>query len=476
MNYTPQQEDIINYIKVNEGLVKVNAVAGAGKTTLLVGIAKEVDPKTGMYLAYNKSIATESKAKFPKSIDCRTTHSLAYGATVRPYKLFLGHFGYKEIKENISYPNKVLLLEYLKQFCLSEHTSFTEFAHKFGDISEFQIKIVNQYLERMATGEIQCTHDFYLKYYHMLLANGTITYKEPFDLIMLDESGDLNPVTLEIFKLLPAKRKVMVGDQHQNIYTFNHTINCFEEMKDEGAMFPMTQSFRVNENIATKIESFCKKCVDPTMEFKGIPITDDRIQTRAFIARTNGSLIGKMMELNDMNVPYTLSRPAKSIFRVPLLLCSLKPKGFVPDAEYNHLQDDVNEYYADMDLKEEYSLLGYIKNKHEEDVTLQSAANIIINYGATAVIDCFERAKRNEKVKANYMLCSAHSAKGLEFDEVTLAADMEKSIAESVGLVAETGIHPSKLTADARSELNLYYVACSRAKKVLNGANYLNRL
>lgn len=476
MNFTPQQKDIIDYIKDNEGLVKVNAVAGAGKTTLLVGIAEEVKPKTGMYLAYNKSIATESKAKFPKSIDCRTTHSLAYGATVRPYKLFLGHFGYKEIKENLSYPNKVLLLEYMKQFCLSGHTSFTDFALELGDVSEFQIKLVNQYFERMATGEIQCTHDFYLKYYHILLANGTISYEEPFDLIMLDESGDLNLVTLEIFKLLPARRKVMVGDQHQNIYTFNHTINCFKEMEDEGKMFPMTQSFRVNEVIAKKIESFCKKCIDPSMEFKGIPLSDDRIKSRAFIARTNGSLIAKMMELNELSVPYTLSRPAKFIFRVPLLLCSLKRGGFVPDPEYHHIQDDVEAYYSDPDLMKEYSLLGYIKNKHEDDIPLQSAANVIINYGATSIINCFEKAKRNEKIKTSYTLCSAHSAKGLEFDEVTLSADMEKSISESVTLILENGFPPEKLTEDERSELNLYYVACSRAKKVLNGANYLNRL
>ena len=477
MKYTKQQQDILDYIKLNKGLIKVNAVAGAGKTTLLVGIAEQVNPTTGLYLAYNKSIATESKRKFPKAIHCRTTHSMAYGATVKPYKLYLGHFGYKDIKENMSYPNKVLLLEYIKQFCSSEYLSFTDFALNLGDVSDFQIKLVNKYLELMSTGEVQCTHDFYLKYYHLLLANETITYEKPFDLIMLDESGDLNPVTLAIFKLLPAERKVMVGDQHQNIYQFNHTINCFEEMKDEGVMFPMTQSFRVDEKIAAKIESFCKLCIDPNMEFKGVPVPETAIKDRAFIARTNGSLISKMMELNQLGVKYSLARPAKFIFRLPLLLCNLKKNGFIPDPEYNHLQDDVEEYYSDFELRKEYSsLLGYIKNKYEDDIPLQSATNVLITYGPGKVLDCYDLAQKNEKTKASYTLCSAHSAKGLEFDEVTLSYDIEKSISDIVSSIKQRNGDLSNVSEEDKAELNLYYVACSRAKKILNGATYLDEI
>lgn len=475
MNFTPQQQDIIDYMENNEGLVKVNAVAGAGKTTLLIGIAEALDPTSGLYLAYNKSIATESQRKFPKSIDCRTTHSMAYQATVKPYKLYLGHFNYKSITENLSYPNKVLLIEYIREFCLSEYTSFTKFAEDLGDVSDYMIKLANSYLERMSTGEIQCTHDFYLKYFHILLANGTITYEEPYDLIMLDESGDLNPVTLEIFKALPAKRKVMVGDQHQNIYTFNHTINCFKEMEGEGAMFPMTQSFRVSDKVARKIEKFCKTFIDPDMEFKGVKIDDPEIHDRAFIARTNGALISKMMELNNLGIKYSLARPASFIFRLPLLLCNLKKGGFVPDPEYNHLQEDVEEYFDDPDIRDEYtSPLSYIKNKYEDDIPLQSAANVIITHGKKGVQDCFEKAKANERARTNYMLCSAHSSKGLEFDEVTLASDIEKSIMDIVIAIKHEDMDLDKLSEDERAELNLYYVACSRAKKVLNGANYLN--
>ena len=47
-------------------------------------------------------------------------------------------------------------------------------------------------------------------------------------MLSMDESGDCNSVTIEIFKLLKADIKIMAGDQYQNIYGFNNTINGFK--------------------------------------------------------------------------------------------------------------------------------------------------------------------------------------------------------------------------------------------------------
>jgi len=73
---------------------------------------------------------------------------------------------------------------------------------------------------------------------------------------MLDEAGDLNEVTLELFKLLPARIKVAVGDPNQNIYTFNHTINCFERLDGHGTTFKLSKSFRVPEHIDRTCRKF----------------------------------------------------------------------------------------------------------------------------------------------------------------------------------------------------------------------------
>ena len=56
----------------------------------------------------------------------------------------------------------------------------------------------------------------------------------------------------------------------------------------------------------------------------------------------------------------------------------------------------------------------------------------------------------------------------LEFDEVTIASDLNDMVAD---ITNDIRTNPDKVLSVAeRNELNLYYVSCSRAKKVLNNA------
>ena len=153
----------------------------------------------------------EASQKFPKSTLCSTTHSIAYQGVVKAYNLRVGNFTYRDIKEvGITYDHKLEILELIREFCLSSHTTFDDFASGL-EVTEFTTKLCNKYLSLMESGTIECTHDFYLKFFHLALRNQLVTY-EPFDFIMLDEIGDVNEVTLEIFRLLPARIKVGTGD------------------------------------------------------------------------------------------------------------------------------------------------------------------------------------------------------------------------------------------------------------------------
>lgn len=450
-----------------------SAVAGAGKTTLLVSIATRLDVTNGLYLAYNKSVATEAQSKFPKSIKCCTTHSLAYRPTVIEHKMSLGFFSYRDVKEKLCYEDKCELVESIREFCLSSYTSYEEFIEEGSVYSLKYIPLGQEYLSKMQSGEIPCTHDFYLKYFHILLVTGNLEYDE-FDFIALDEAGDLNAVTLAIFNALPAKKKIMVGDPYQNIYSFNHTINCFDVMKGKGALLPMSQSFRVAADIAQRIESFCNNFMDKNMKFSGVELEDKSIKTRAFISRTNGALIGKMIELNYLGVQYGLTRTAKQIFQLPLILCNLKYQGFISNAEYKFIQDDVDNYYEDTELRTRFKTpLSYIKKLYENDVGLQVVITLILKYGKSEILKCYTEASKHEKRNQDYMLGTAHSTKGLEFDEVTLAQDLNMAVAPVVTSVV-AGRELDTLSSGEVTELNLYYVACSRAKKVLNGAALLD--
>ena len=454
----------------NDDLVKVNATAGSGKTHLLVEISKQLKIKSGLYLAYNKSIATEASRKFSSSIECRTTHSLAYGNTVKPFKLKIGLFSYRTITEKIHYDLKCEIVSTLKQFCLSKHTDFDDYAAEY-ETSTLVTKLTQKYLHQMQEGKIECTHDFYLKYFHLLLASESIEF-EPFDILMLDESGDLNEVTLQIFLLLPAHKKIAVGDKYQNIYTFNHTINAFEVLKDVGVEFSLSKSFRVSDKIASRIQSFLRMYIDKKIMFSGIEYEDSTITTRAFIARTNSYLIDKMIELNISSVPYGLVRKASDIFSLPLTVCSLAYQGDIKDRAYKHLQADIDDWHETPELRDEFKTpYAYLTDAHSNDVPLLNAIRLVGKHGKSLVIDTYKTAKSHENLKCNLQLSTAHSCKGLEWDEVCLLEDMNKSIEEIIlALVEDSSYELSDIEMES---IFLYYVACSRAKKSLINGKYL---
>ena len=472
MQLTDEQRTIVSHVKANEGLTKISAVAGSGKTTLLTAIAKTVPEGTGLYLAYSKAVAVEAQRKFPKWVSCSTTHSLAYQSVFRPYKLHLGDFSYRAISHKVPFEAKCNIIKHIESFCLSKYTTFEAYGAEHELASSF-IELCKHYLEQMGTGKIGCTHSFYLKLFHVLLSTGLVTFNT-FDLVMLDEAGDLNQVTKEIFKLLPATRKIMVGDPYQNIFTFNETINGFKKLEHEGTLLPMTQSFRVSDKIASKIEKFCHKYLDPAMNFKGVPVTDETINSKLYIARTNASLITKMMELNRLAIPYGLVRKAKQIFNLHLTLISLKRGGFVAAPELKYLQDDVDTYYKDKDLQRSFkSHLDYIKESHSYDSGLVNTINSVYRYGTATILNTYEEARKHEKLNQAYMLGTSHAVKGLESDQVELADDMNLAILE-IKLAIDSGKQTIEdLTEEQLTEIRLHYVACSRAKKVLLNAVHI---
>ena len=65
---TNEQVQAVNYFKSKETL-KVNAFAGAGKTSTLVEMAKS-SKHSGLYLAFNKKIATDASKVVVTSDQC----------------------------------------------------------------------------------------------------------------------------------------------------------------------------------------------------------------------------------------------------------------------------------------------------------------------------------------------------------------------------------------------------------------------
>ena len=484
----------------DNALVKISAVAGSGKTFTLIEIAKELEaycrsnnlPFTGRYLAYNKSIAEEASEEFPKYVECSTVHSMAYRATVRQFNLKLGPtLKPLDFKDRCSYQDKQLLIFHLNEFYLSEFVTVSDYivSLDMDDGLNHIEELMKKYMKLMSTGQFPCSHAFYLKFYHILLANDILkpAYQT---MLSMDESGDCNSVTIEIFKLLKADIKIMAGDQYQNIYGFNNTINGFKSMENQGILTTLSKTFRVSANIASKIESFAKEYIDENFVFIGNEYESKTEDSIAYISRNNSMLIDKMISFDNKNIPYNLTRSPQKMFEVPLTILNLKPYKDVLNKEYKFLEKDAIEFHEDLFLQREYgTLFKYIMNKHSDDIAIKSACTLIMKHGPGKIFETYDNAKNHAVGENKHLitLTTAHSSKGLTFDTVHILPDLNESLTKTFKEVEEL-MYLTNLKIEDESEhvtlkdcmnqyqlesMLLYYVAVSRTKHRLYNAEHL---
>ncbi len=476
MELSEEQKDILEIIQTKD-LLKIEAASGSGKTFVLLQIAN-LFKGNKLYLAYNKAIAQEAKDKFDPSVEVKTTHALAwlpiiklgYGMNgIKPGPRKLDFFNWRHIIEDIKYEEKLLAIDLMETYFTSKYISLSEFLIVY-NVEDHISKVITSYVKKMANKDIPATFAFSLTYYHILLSRGVIKSKE-YELIMLDEAGDLNEVTLEIFKLLPAKKKVMVGDTEQNIFSFNKTINGFKAMQDVGVTKTLTTSYRCSDEIAAKVEIFGKKHLKPAFRFKGLPIENKEVNSIMYIARTNSSLITKMIELNEANIPYSITRKAQEIFGLLLTMSGLKPGCTIYKQEYKFLLQDVNNYYSSESLRGSHkNIISYISSVHHEDINITSACRALGKYGSKKIWDTFNIAKVHEEAKTTHKLrlSTSHSSKGLECDKVILAEDMFPEYL----VTNERNLSDEEIAEECR----LLYVAVTRARHTLIGAGWLETI
>ena len=514
MILTDEQEKIIEQIKKPDcKLVKINAVSGAGKSSTLIEIAKALKVRSGLYVSYNKAIATEAASKFSAEVLCKTIHSLAYGYTVPNFNLkLIPTIKARMIKENIHPVRKSFIVEALSRYFLSRHITIAEYIDEFydGKFSKEEIDLMRNYFVLMKEGKIECSHDFYLKLFHIFLYHKIIKLPE-YDLLMMDEAGDITGVSFEIFKLIEADKKVMVGDNQQNIYSFNQTINGFEAFADEGTQMTLSQSFRVSTSLSPYVKEFCNTYLDNNMDFEGFPykaLPKPNDITMFYIARTNSGIISRMIELDIQKKRYNLTRPVYSIFALPLLLMRLNktPDSEIREPEFKFLEADMKDWLSSPKIRKDFdSPLKYILSEHSDDQNIISAMNLLRKFSPWQIVQTYTKAKEHEKSSTTYKITvtSAHSSKGLQADIVELEDDINEAlhkVIEKQQELAKTRLQIDKekygdkfefkyeihapfnpvepdmslLPKEAIEEFRLYYVAITRAKFQLQKAEWLS--
>lgn len=464
---TEEQLSVIDRYMSGESF-KVMAFAGAGKTTTLKMISDRSPSRKGLYLAFNKRLADEAKTKFPKNVQCATFHSFAFRNTPRWLtdklkrpRILPGHisdkFGLKQIElkngsDKISLTanqQSTLILKAINDYCDYSGTNITyrnvlgimpdhipEILH--ADIADYLTKYVHQlwcdFLSEKGTFAIN--HNIYFKEWCLSAP------KLPFDYLLTDEAQDLSATQFKVLIGQDHCQQIYCGDSNQQIYEWRGAINSMQNLPLKSEY--LTQSFRFGESIAAVANIILKGALNETRPLRGTKLIDSKVfnnknneKSNGILCRTNAVAFAKFVDLSVKNVP------AKIAFETATIL------KFTEDAK--KLKANIPVDSGDlMGFQSWFDLLEYIEQSG--DANLKTMVKIVDEYGPEQIKSLIDKSAN---IESNILVTTAHKAKGLEFDSVSIEDDFQyKTIGNELQI--------------SKEEARLIYVALTRAKKNLH--------
>jgi hypothetical protein len=244
--------------------ISFEATAGAGKSFLLGKIADN-SPKKSLFVAFNVHNAEHLRGKI--NADCMTSHSLGkrslnrFGAeyspnTIRPLTKALGI----PVKETLAFE------QFWNVYRLTD--SLPDSYECLSNIQDFCDEDISCYYEKAAIIEEIATQQFFesqkLDFISMLFLAARLDNipKLPYEQVLIDESYDISPITLKLFKRLlkPSAQIIACGDYYQNLYkslNMTHTDNG-EVIREwwNCESLPLPISYRCPEAVVSEANSF----------------------------------------------------------------------------------------------------------------------------------------------------------------------------------------------------------------------------
>ena len=275
-------------------------------------------------------------------------------------------------------------------------------------------------------------HDIYLKLW--ALSKPVI----PADFILFDEAQDADPLMMGILSNQP-NQVIYVGDAHQQIYEWRGAVNAMKRLPLPQTL--LTQSFRFGDQIADVANGFLK-ALQEEVPLRGNPAMASTLgksmvhgQKDAILCRTNASAMVNLLSGLKMGHKVALQADTERLLKFSQSAERLK-KGQaaygVPELAYFNNWRDVQDYSETSEGSDLKTLVKLVDEHGTE--TLNQAINSL------TTLD-----------KADYIISTAHKAKGLEWSRVQIDNDFYYDVT-------------SQAVKISPEELRLLYVACTRAK------------
>ncbi|MEU2653717.1 UvrD-helicase domain-containing protein [Streptomyces sp. NPDC007325] len=437
------------------------AGAGTGKTSTLV-LMGAATRRRGLYVAFNKPIAEEAKARFGTNVRCSTSHALAYRAVGRLFQDRLKatqHMPLKRTAQLLGLSGDLavgrrrlrattqarLVMEMVQRFCWStDEQVAARHLGRVNGLDDAGVQYLADVLLRRARwawedicspdGVLPFKHDHYLKMWALTRP------RLPADFVLLDEAQDTNPVLEEIFLAQDAQR-VCVGDPAQQIYDWRHAKDIMSAFP--GLRLELTESFRFGPAIA-QVANRWLRAADSTMQLTGRAAGESglgRVEVPdAVLCRGNADALAEVLRFLDAGVPVALAGGGAPLMKIAEAAVDLKA-----GRRTSHHELCL------------FSSWGEVQEYAEQDsaaAELKAIVELVDTYGPQQIIAAVSRMV--EEDRARVVVSTVHKSKGREWDRVRIG----EGFSPVDGHAAARPLH----AAEAR----LAYVAVTRARRLLD--------
>lgn len=477
MTPSTYQRAIYDFISNGRGNAVIEAVAGSGKTTTIVNAITSLPPGTSsIFLAFNKSIATELTAR---GVRASTFHALALNG-LRP--LLSTSFKIEGGKVNTLFRNLVhpdlqddytdlpRLVSLGKNYGIDLFPTLPNHRHSWeailaqhdltfpdeGKACEFAAQLLNR------SNADRKTIDFDdMLYLNLKLGAPAIHY----DYVFVDEAQDTNSVQRALLRKIDfladrPVRFIFVGDRHQAIYGFRGAgTTSMDEIRDEfrATCLPLSVSYRCPKLIVEAAKAIVPQ-IEPAPDAPRGSITHHESWGAATFPPDSVILCRNTKPI--IRVAYSLLREGR---RVQVLGKDIGTgfKAIIKRCKAARTLDDlincVNQRKT-FDMAKELAAERHAKAAAIEDK--YDSLLCILDQLDPATLPKDVPAAIDELFAAHpgaVQLATVHKSKGLEWDNVFI--------------LDRSALMPSKwakLEWQLEQEYNLIYVAITRAKQHLH--------
>lgn len=481
MNFRPtkEQKRIFLFIKKRPENILIEAYAGAGKTTTIVEAIKLLPKdKNIMFLAFNKHIKEELKAKLPEYVRCYTIYGLGMSAIKRKYgdriqfdefkidKLIKKKSRNWELNEEFKKPedidfylNSIKKMVNLCRLTLTTKQENIKYVADRYDINIYKPKDLKRVLKILdESTNNRKTFDYTDMIYLPAIDNSLWLF--PQDYVFVDEVQDVNRCQIRIIEKILKRDKfsgkitgrlITVGDYFQGIYGFNaadeRSFEWFKKNKNTKVL-PLSYSFRCSKNVIKEAQKIVPniKALDsaPDGEVRDGSVLEEAKSGDFILCRTTMPLVRLFFEFLTQHKKAIIKGSDIGIHLIELI------------GNFKNLQKLTDHWTNTLiDYGKELKSKGVLNpQEHTGYVALEDKVTTLLFLikMSDSVFDLKDKIRTifTDEIKG-IVLSTIHKIKGLEADRVFIIRPDLLPL-------------PNQRSWQAIQEQNLEYVAITRAK------------